>query len=132
MKDKKIPKFKRPTSFLKNLNPTYNKYDMVYINFVDLKKIPGDIKMRDLLELLRFFKSKGSTLFVNFYKPKKSKVPEEPEELEDTHEDDNKIRGEGKTKEGQEKKTPGRRRRKKGEKEKKKREGQSRKMIELN
>jgi polyribonucleotide nucleotidyltransferase len=66
MKDKKIPKFKRSSSILVNLNPTYTKYDLVYINYVDLKKIPGDFKLRDLLELLKFFKSKGSTLFVNF------------------------------------------------------------------
>ena len=47
MKDKKIPKFKRSTTVLKNLNPSFSKYDMVYINFVDLKKIPGDFRMRD-------------------------------------------------------------------------------------
>ena len=41
-----------------------------------LKKIPGDFKMRDLLELLKLFKSKGSSLFVNFYKQKKKKIEE--------------------------------------------------------
>ena len=72
---------------------------MIYINYVDLKNIPGDFKMRDLLELLKFFKNKGSTLFVNFYKPKRPKVQEEEEEKdEDIHEDDNAIVGEGKTK----------------------------------
>ena len=132
MKEKKIPKFKRSTTILKNLNPTYPKYDMVYINYVDLKNIPGEFKMRDLLELLKFFKNKGSTLFVNFYKPKKRKIPEEPEEPEDNHENDNAIMGEGKTKldsDGQPEPEP---EEKPEKKEKKKKEGPSRKMIELN
>ena len=131
MKNKKIPKFRRSTSVLINLNPTSPKYDMIYINYVDIKKIPGDFKMRDLLELLKFFKNKGSTLFVNFYKPKKPKVPEEPEEPEDNHEDDNKIMDEGKTKENQDEE-PEEPEEKKEKKEKKKREGPPRKMIELN
>ena len=80
MKNKKIPKFKRSTSVLINLNPHCQKYDLVYINYVDIKKIPGDFKMMDLLELLKFFKSKGSVLFVNFYRPKRPKIPDEPEE----------------------------------------------------
>ena len=98
MKDKKIPKFRRATSVLVNLNPDYSKYDMIYINYSDLKRMPGDFKMRDLLELLKFFKNKVSTIFVNFYKPKRPKIPEEPEEPEDYHENDNEIIGEGKTK----------------------------------
>ena len=134
MKEKKIPKFRRSTSVLVNLNPSYTRYDMIYINYIDLKKIPGDFKMRDLLELLKFFKNKGSTLFVNFYKPKKPKIPEEPEEPEDSHEDDNAIVGEGKTKikqddQPEEEEEP---EEKKEKKEKKKKEGPSRKMIELN
>ncbi len=131
MKDKKIPKFKRGSSVLVNLNPSYSKYDMVYINYSDCKKIPGDFKMRDLLELLKFFKSKGSTLFVNFYKPKKKKVQEEPEEPEDTHENDNAIMAEGKTRVDQEENKE-EEEEKKPEKKNKKREGPSRKMIELN
>ena len=132
MKEKKIPKFKRGSSVLVNLNPSYPRYDMVYINYSDAKKIPGDFKMRDLLELLKFFKSKGSTLFVNFYKPKKKKVQEEPEEPEDSHENDNAIMGEGKTKENPEENQEEEEEEKKPEKKKKKKEGPSRKMIELN
>ena len=133
MKDKKIPKFKRSSTVLIKLNPTYPKYDMVYINYVDLKKIPGDFKMRDMLELLKFFKSKGSTLFVNFYKPKKPKIPDEPEEPEDIHEDDNAIMGEGKTKTGADGEPEPEPEEKPEKKEKKKKkEGPSRKMIELN
>jgi len=132
MKEKRIPKFKRGSSVLVNLNPSYPRYDMVYINYSDAKKIPGDFKMKDLLELLKFFKSKGSTLFVNFYKPKKKKVPEEPEEPEDSHENDNAIMGEGKTKENPEENKEEEEEEKKPEKKKKKKEGPSRKMIELN
>ena len=129
MKEKKIPKFKRANSVLVKLNPAYTKYDMIYINYVDLKNIPGDFKLRDLLELLKFFKSKGSTLFVNFYKPKKMKKKEE-EEPEEGHEDDNAVKKEGDTKVGEgekeEKEEP------EEKKSKKKKEGPSRKMIELN
>ncbi len=132
MKDKKIPKFKRSTSVLVNLNPLSAKYDMAYINYVDIKKVPGDFKMRDLLELLKFFKNKGTTLFVNFYKPKKPKAPEEPEEEEDNHEDDNKIAGEGTSKETKDNEPEEEPEEKKEKKEKKKKEGPSRKMIELN
>ena len=131
MKDKKIPKFKRSTSVLVKLNPEFPKYDMMYINYVDVKKMPGDFKMRDLLELIKFFKNKGTTLFVNFYKPKKPKVQEE-EEPEDNHEDDNAIMGEGKTKVGEPQKQEEEVEEKKEKKEKKKKEGPSRKMIELN
>jgi len=132
MKEKRIPKFKRGSSVLVNLNPSYQRYDMVYINYSDAKKIPGDFKMRDLLELLKFFKSRGSTLFVNFYKPKKKKVPEGPEEPDDSHENDNAIMGEGKTKENPEENQEEEVEEKKPEKNKKKKEGPSRKMIELN
>ena len=132
MKEKRIPKFKRGSSVLVNLNPSYPRYDMVYINYSDAKKIPGDFKMKDLLELLKFFKSKGSTLFVNFYKPKKKKVQEEPEEPEDSHENDNAIMGEGKTKENPEENKEEEEEEKKPEKKEKKKEGPSRKMIELN
>ena len=132
MKEKKIPKFKRFASVLLNLEPAYSKYEMAYINYADLKNIPGDFKMRDLLELLRFFKNKGTTIFVNFYKPKKKKIPDEPEEPEDNHEDDNAIMGEGKSKETQKEKPEEEPEEKKEKKEKKKREGPSKKMIELN
>ena len=134
MKEKKIPKFKRSTSVLINLNPKFTKYEIFYINYVDIKKIPGDFKMRDLLELIKFFKNKGTTLFVNFYKPKKPKIPEEPEEPEDNHEDDKEIMEEGKTKVGEPEKQEEEEEKKdkKDKKEKKEKEGPSRKMIELN
>ena len=127
MKAKKIPKFRRSGSILVKLEPKCDKFSMAYINFADVKRVPGDFKMSDLLELLRFFKSKGTTIFVNFYRPKKPKIIIEEEEIE-THEDDNEIMDEGKTKtvpteeiEEEEEK-----------KEKKEHEGPSRKMRELN
>ena len=127
MKAKKIPKFKRAGSILVKLEPKCDKFSMAYINYTDVKRVPGDFKMSDLLELLKFFKSKGTTIFVNFYRPKKPKIEIEEEELE-THENDNEIMDEGKTKtvpteeviEDEDKK------------EKKEQEGPSRKMRELN
>ena len=132
MKEKKIPKFTRSTSVLVNLNPTLSKYEMAYINYVDIKKIPGDFKMRDLLELLRFFKNKGTTIFVNFYKPKKPKAQEEPEKPEDSHENDNSLMKEGETKEENNGKPEEEEEEKVEKKEKKKKKGPSKKMIELN
>ena len=97
MKDKKIPKFRRGSSILVKLNPTFGKYSMAYINFEDMKRVPGDFKLSDLNELLKFFKSKGTVIFVNFYKPKKPKIEVEEEPI-DSHENDNEIMAEGKTK----------------------------------
>ena len=131
MKEKKIPKFKRGSSVLVNLNPTFSKHELVYINYVDIKKIPGDFKMKDLFELIRFLKNKGSTLFVNFFKPKKPKITNEPEEPDDSHEKDNNIVAEGKTKESQDEKEKDEPEEKKEEKKKEK-EGPSKKMLELN
>ena len=53
--------------------------------------------MGELNELLRFFKSKGTLIFANFYKPKKQKI-EVKEEVIDSHENDNEIIGKGKSK----------------------------------
>ena len=98
MKERKIPKFRRGSSILVKLNPLFDKYSMAYINYNDVKKVPGDFKLSDLNELLRFFKSKGTLIFVNFYKPKKPKIEIEDEPI-DLHENDNEVMGEGKTKE---------------------------------
>ena len=97
MKDKKIPKFRRASTILVKLNPTFGKYSMAYINFEDMKRVPGDFKLSDLNELLKFFKSKGTVIFVNFYKPNKPKIEVEEEPI-DLHENDNEIMAEGKTK----------------------------------
>ena len=82
MKERKIPKFRRSTSILVKLNPTYEKYSMAYINFIDMKHVPGDFKLCDLNELLKFFKSKGTLIFVNFFKPKKPKIIVEEENID--------------------------------------------------
>ena len=80
MKEKKIPKFKRQKSVLCNLSPSCTKYNLIYLNHEDIGKIPGDFKMRDLLELLDFFKKKKSTIFINFYKNEPSKQEKEKKE----------------------------------------------------
>ena len=58
MLDKRIPKFKRSKSVLCNLEPLYTKYEMVYLNYEDFSKIPGDFKMEDMIEFLAFLKKK--------------------------------------------------------------------------
>ena len=100
MKEKKIPKFKRGSSILVKLNPSCKKFSLAYINFFDVKKAPGDFKISDLNELLKFFKTKGTIIFVNFYKPKKPKIEVEEEPI-DSHENDNEIMAEGRSKENQ-------------------------------
>ena len=40
MQQKRIPKFKRSKSVLCNLEPSSNKYNMVYLNYEDFNKIP--------------------------------------------------------------------------------------------
>ena len=101
MKDKKLPKFRRGSSILVKLNPTFEKYSLAYINFIDMKNVPGDFKISDLNELLKFFKSKGTVIFVNYYKPRRPKIEVEEEEV-DSHENDNEIMKEGATKKYQE------------------------------
>ena len=128
MKEKKIPKFRRSSSILVNIDPKCEKFSMAYINYADVKKrVPGDFKMGDLLELLKFFKTKGTTIFVNFYRPKRPKILIEDITIE-THENDNEIMDEGKTKtvqtEPEEEEAP--------KKEKKEIDGPPKKMRELN
>ena len=77
MKEDKIPKFSRKDSILCNLNPKSKKYSLFYLNFDELKDIPGNFEKRDLIELIYFLKKKGAKIFVNYYKP-----VEEPKEEE--------------------------------------------------
>ena len=82
MKEKKIPKFKRQKSILCNLSPSCTKYNLIYLNYENIVKIPGDFKMKDLLELLTFFKKKKSIIFINFYKSEPSKEEKEKQDAQ--------------------------------------------------
>ena len=52
MKKGYIPKFRRKKSVLCNLEPNSLKFDLVYFNFDDINKIPGNFKIEDMYELL--------------------------------------------------------------------------------
>ena len=82
MKADKIPKFSRKDTILCNLNPKQKKYPLFYLNFDDLKNIPGDFDKRDLIELLYFLKKKGSKIFINYYKPEEKKEEKKEESNE--------------------------------------------------
>ena len=82
MKADKIPKFSRKDTVLCNLNPKQKKYFLFYLNFDDLKNIPGDFDKRDLIELLYFLKKKGSKIFINYYKPEEKKEEKKEESNE--------------------------------------------------
>ena len=133
MKAKKIPKFKRKNSVLTKLNPSQAKYDMFYISYYDLKDVPGDFKMQDLLELLNFFKKQGTNVFVNFYKPKPPEPPqvEDDEVDDDDHENDNEIQGEGATKEEPQEEEKEEKKEEKKDKDKENK-GPPKKMIQFN
>ena len=92
MKEDKIPKFSRKDSILCNLNPKSKKYSLFYLNFDELKDIPGNFEKRDLIELIYFLKKKGAKIFVNYYKPVEEQKEEEPEETNKNK--DNEIEGE--------------------------------------
>ena len=92
MKEEKIPKFSRKDSILCNLNPKSKKYSLFYLNFDELKDIPGNFEKRDLIELIYFLKKKGAKIFVNYYKPVEEQKEEEPEETNKNK--DNEIEGE--------------------------------------
>ena len=83
MQDKRIPKFKRSKSVLCNLDPSSTRYDMIYLNYDDFSKIPGDFKMEDMIELLTFFKKKNSSIFINYYKKEKILPQEEEKSKQD-------------------------------------------------
>ena len=92
MKEDKIPKFSRKDSILCNLNPKSKKYSLFYLNFDELKDIPGNFEKRDLIELIYFLKKKGAKIFVNYYKPVEEQKEEKPEETNQNK--DNEIEGE--------------------------------------
>ena len=90
MKAGKIPKFSRKSSILCELCPRYNRYCSFYLNYDDLKDMPGDFQKRDLIEFVFFLKKKGTKIFLNFYQPKN-----DTEEEDDANKNkDNKMVGE--------------------------------------
>ena len=89
MKNGKIPKFTRKDSVLCNMVPRYNRYCSFYLNFYDIKDIPGDFEKRDLIEFVFFLKKKGIKIFMNFYQPEKEE--EEKKEEEKNKNKDNQI-----------------------------------------
>ena len=82
MQQKRIPKFKRSKSVLCNLEPSSSKYSMVYLNYEDFGKIPGNFKIGDMIELLTHFKKKNSTIFINYYKKEGNSAAKEEDEKE--------------------------------------------------
>ena len=114
MKEKKIPKFKRQKSVLCNLKPSMTRYDMLFFNHDDLEKIPGDFKIKDLYELLEFFKKKKTNIFINYYK---NESPDEENKENESKEGNKKE--EPKTPEEEEKRKAEEEKKKKAEEEKK-------------
>ena len=95
MKQGKIPKFSRKDSIFCDLKPKYVRYCSFYLNFDELRYIPGDFEKRDLIELIYFLKKKGCKIFLNFYKPKEEEEKkEEKKEEEGNNNKDNEIAGE--------------------------------------
>ena len=82
MKKGRIPKFSRKDSVLCNLYPRYTRYCSFYLNYDDIKDIPGEFKKRDLIEFVFFLKKKELKFFCIFIisrkkrKKKKKKTKE--------------------------------------------------------
>jgi hypothetical protein len=93
MKQGKIPKFSRKDTILSNLYPRYNRYCSFYLNYDELKNIPGNFEKRDLIEFIFFMKKKGTKIFLNFYQPQEEEKKEE-EEDESNKNKDNQVAGE--------------------------------------
>ena len=77
MKQGRIPKFSRKESILCKLYPRYSRYCSFYLNYDELKDIPGDFEKRDLIEFLFFLKKKGTKIFLNFYQPQEKEEKKE-------------------------------------------------------
>ena len=88
MKKGLIPNFKNKECIFRKLNPSCQKYDLMYIIYKDLKNIEGGFEEDDFIELVKFFKKKKTKIFVNYYKPSKSELVE-PREEEDNNDEDN-------------------------------------------
>ena len=101
MEAKKIPKFSRQ-NVLCNLNPSCTKYNLIYLNYDLLSKMPGDYKPKYLIELLEHFKKKKSIIFINFYKGEPNLEEREKEEkakMEEQEKEDRKRAEEAKIEE---------------------------------
>ena len=61
------PKIKRSESVLCNIKPYFEKYNAIFINYSDIKNIPGNFILEDLFDLFDFYYKKGSYIFINFY-----------------------------------------------------------------
>ena len=103
MKAEKIPKFSRKDSVLCNMDPKSKKYTLFYLNFDELKDIPGNFEKNDLIELLYFLKKKGAKIFINYYKPEELKE-EKKEESKENKENTGKEKEKEKQKEKQKEK----------------------------
>ena len=82
MKKGYIPKFKRKKSALCKLYPNLPKYELIYFNFEDLSRIPGNFKLEDMYQLLEFFKKKKSKIFINYYKNIKEEQKQDKDKKE--------------------------------------------------
>ena len=74
------------------MNTRVKKYTLFYLNFDELKDIPGNFEIKDLIELVYFLKKKGAKIFINYYKPEEEKVEQEEEETNKNK--DNEVQGE--------------------------------------
>ena len=106
MQQKRIPKFKRSKSVLCNLEPSSSKYNMVYLNYEDFSKIPGNFKIGDMIELLTHFKKKNSTIFINYYKKEGSSQSEQEDEKIQNPEENNKKKSRNQTEPNKEEEEP--------------------------
>ena len=101
-----IPKFSRKECILNKLNPSCEKYDLMYLNLCDLKKMEGDINDDDLIELLKFLREKKKTkIYTNFYKPNTSELVEPKEDEEENQDDEDNNNEEIQSEESQSQKT---------------------------
>ena len=75
---------KRDESILFNIKPSIQQYNLVFLNYSDIEKIPGDFQMNDLIDLLNFFQNNGSNIFINFFNLEKDN--EEDNETESNNE----------------------------------------------
>ena len=66
-KNNNKPKLKRSESIFCNMIPYFDKYNVIFINYSDIKNIPGDFVIEDLFDLFEFYYKKGSYIFINFY-----------------------------------------------------------------
>ena len=94
MKKGLIPKFKNKECIFRKLHPYCQRYDLMYIDYNNLKNLEGGFEEEEFIELVKFFKEKKTKIFINYYNSSKSEFADPPDEDDDEDGEENEEKDE--------------------------------------